>query len=189
MPANVKEIRSNIMKYKDDPVDINIITAGLGNGESNPALYNPGSTGGTTYKNRFKNDVKKLTVKQLDAGEWFKKNITIDDKVYVKINCEGCEIGILDSLLNSNEIRKANIVLVDFDSKRLFNRGDERDRIIKELNKRHVKFIDPRYIEKWCEDSGCSSEVRMQKFCDIIKKDLNIKYNVDLITYADDESM
>ena len=92
----------------------------------------------------------------------------------MKINCEGCEVAVLDSLLDSDEISKITSVVVDFDVKRLFNRADERERIIKKLENKNVNFYDPRITHKdiFCGD-GCPSEKRMKIFCEIIKNKIS----------------
>ena len=51
----------------------------------------------------------------VSASEWFKANLTDEDTVYAKINCEGSEVDILSDLVESGEIWKLHSVTVCFD--------------------------------------------------------------------------
>lgn len=51
----------------------------------------------------------------VSASDWFRDNLTADDIVYVKINCEGSEVDILNDLVDSGEIWKIHSVTICFD--------------------------------------------------------------------------
>lgn len=51
----------------------------------------------------------------VSASEWFRDNLTGDDEVYAKLNCEGSEVDILDDLVVTGEIWKLHSVTVCFD--------------------------------------------------------------------------
>jgi hypothetical protein len=49
------------------------------------------------------------------ASDWFRDHLTETDEVYLKLNCEGCEVDIIEDLLDSNEYRKITSLGVAFD--------------------------------------------------------------------------
>jgi len=51
----------------------------------------------------------------VSASDWFRENLTKDDTVFVKINCEGSEVDILDDLVASGEIWKIHSATICFD--------------------------------------------------------------------------
>jgi len=51
----------------------------------------------------------------VSASEWFEANLTDDDEVFAKINCEGSEVDILNDLVESGEIWKIHAVTICFD--------------------------------------------------------------------------
>jgi hypothetical protein len=108
-------------------------------------------------------------VQRLDAGRWFKENLRPNDIVFVKINCEGGEVDIIDSLDRDSQLSTMELVMIDFDVKRLFGRDDERLRLIKILEKNAVSFVDPRYIEKWGFGTGYLSVLRIITYLRMVR--------------------
>ena len=53
------------------------------------------------------------------ASDWFRENLTDEDKVWAKINCEGSETDILDDLVESGEIWKLHAVTICFDAENI----------------------------------------------------------------------
>lgn len=69
-----------------------------------------------------KNDVEKDVITVCDvveASDFFKKNLSSDDTIIVKLNCEGAEIPILNNLVDTGEIWKISNVMIDFDIRKV----------------------------------------------------------------------
>jgi FkbM family methyltransferase len=84
-----------------------------------------------------KNDV--ATIDQtdctiVDAGNWFKRNVTEDDTVIMKINAEGSEIPIMYSLIDSGEIWKVSNVMLDFDCRKIPSMAHHEALLLSKLN-------------------------------------------------------
>jgi FkbM family methyltransferase len=55
----------------------------------------------------------------VSASDWFRENLTDEDKVWAKINCEGSETDILDDLVESGEIWKIHATTICFDAENI----------------------------------------------------------------------
>jgi FkbM family methyltransferase len=109
-----------LQKYTSDP-RVEIICCALGMKTGRGILYHSGSLGATMYEDkpwRPGNYHPNEECDTLSASTWFRKLSASDDNV-VKINCEGAELDILDDLMDSGEIAKIKILMVDWDSQKI----------------------------------------------------------------------
>jgi len=113
----VPECCEEIKKIGDKRIEI--CKFGFWNKNCKKQIYNPKSKGASLYKDKFRHEVNSQEIELKKASEWFKKNIKKEDKVYLKINCEGSEIAILDDLIDSGEYKKINVLMVDFDVRKI----------------------------------------------------------------------
>ena len=115
-----------LQKFADQDSRISICNFGLSKGNQDAELFQPGSLGGTIVKGgtadlgkdhdqSFKGDRKAEKIKLRDANEWFEENISPNDLIVVKTNCEGSEVDILDSLIDGNFMDNIYSFLVTFD--------------------------------------------------------------------------
>jgi FkbM family methyltransferase len=142
----------------------------LGAGDGEALLYMPGTQSGTTYGNRWDEEPESITVPKCDAGRWFKEHLPEEARIFLKINCEGGEVEILDSLAKSNQLKRITLLMVDFDVRRLFGRPDERERLLKLLQDHQVDVIDPRYVERWPLETNYLGGLRARKWLREIAK-------------------
>lgn len=83
-------------------------------------LYNPKSKGASVFRDKFGETATSRDVKLVRASDWFTHNLNPrDDQVYLKLNCEGAECAILDDLINTGEYRKIDVLMVDFDVRKI----------------------------------------------------------------------
>jgi len=52
-----------------------------------------------------------VTVRSVDIPSWIKSNFVFDDIIIIKMDIEGAEHGILDTLLNDNQIKMIDMIL------------------------------------------------------------------------------
>ena len=89
---------------------------GLWNENCIMPLYDPQSLGASIFKDKFGNRLVHWKYAQfIRASDWFKQYLKDDDHVYLKLNCEGAECGILDDLITSGQYRKIAVAMIDFD--------------------------------------------------------------------------
>jgi len=80
-------------------------------------LYSSGHLGGTLIKDaRAELPDSEEIVTLVDTAEWINANLRPGcDFIFLKINCEGCELWIISSLVNSNIFEKLTWIHIDFD--------------------------------------------------------------------------
>lgn len=105
-------------KVIDSRTIITIVKAGLWSETCEMNLHNEGSQGGTVhedYQTTCNPEIRVTHCKFIRASDWFRDNVSSDDEVFLKLNCEGSECEIIMDLLNTGEYDKVKAVLVDFD--------------------------------------------------------------------------
>lgn len=104
-------------KFGNNP-KITIIHKGLWSSTCEMDLYNEGSQGGTViedYQTTCGPELRTTKCKFIKASDWFRDNISGDDEIFLKLNCEGSECDIVNDLLDSGEYSKIKNTLIDFD--------------------------------------------------------------------------
>ncbi len=69
-----------------------------------------------------------------DVVEFFTSHIEPDDTVYMKLNCEGSEVAILDALLASGQLFTVKAVRVEFDISRVPGHENDADTLLARLD-------------------------------------------------------
>jgi FkbM family methyltransferase len=109
---------------------------GLWNRTSEIELIDPGTKGaGMWIKDRRRPEVPitRELCKFRRATDWFLDNVAADDRVYMKLNCEGAECDILDDLLDSGEFEKVAFLMVDFDVRKISALRHRQDEVMARL--------------------------------------------------------
>lgn len=68
------------------------------------------------------------------ASEFFEESIAFGDIVYMKLNCEGSEVAILNDLIDSGQLWKVKCFRVEFDISRCVGFEHEADKILARLD-------------------------------------------------------
>jgi hypothetical protein len=116
---------------------------------------------------RTKNDVDNTVVTVCDfveASRFFTTYIAAHDDVYLKLNCEGAEVPILDNLCFTGEINKVSHLMVDFDIAKVVGFEKEEGRIRERLAGVGMNYTTPPdigvfhshqdFIAAWLEGEG-----------------------------------
>jgi FkbM family methyltransferase len=97
----------------------NLVAAGLFDRSTKLPLHGSGGLGASIYSDA-PNDVDKVEQCQfIRASDFFRQHVSSADRVWMKLNCEGSEIAILNDLLDSGEASKLSEVLIDFDAAKI----------------------------------------------------------------------
>jgi FkbM family methyltransferase len=113
----VSECCDVLRTFKDDRIVI--CEYGLWDENCAKRIYSPKSKGASVFKEKCADGVESREIKLISTGEWFSQNLKADDRVYLKLNCEGSECAILDDLINTGEIGKIDVLTVDFDVRKI----------------------------------------------------------------------
>jgi len=159
----VKKLHNQLNKIAGGKKNITLLDYGLWNKNAIQKIYSPGTVAGSlfaTHKNVDENDFE--LCRFVSASEWFNSNIHNQDKVYVKLNCEGAEADILLDLLSSKQIFKITDVMIDFDVRKVGGLENMQQVVLDNFEKNDFK----RY--SLCEDvmRGPSSITRIQNWLD-----------------------
>ena len=113
-------VAENIEKLRTFPDErIIICDYGLWNETCLRQIYNPKSMGASLFSDKFKENVKSQKIKLVQASKWFEKNLRLEDRIFLKLNCEGAEVTILKDLISSGEYKKIDVLMVDFDVRKI----------------------------------------------------------------------
>ncbi len=113
----VPECCNKLRKFKDKR--ITVCEYGFWDKNKKGEIFAPQTKSASLFKEKFRGKVKSQIVKLVRASEWFKKNLKKTDRVYLKLNCEGAEIAILNDLIYSGEYKKIDVLMVDFDVRKI----------------------------------------------------------------------
>jgi len=159
-------------KFAAEDNRIVICKFGLSNRNEDAELFQSGTQEGSIYKDEDhsldKEEVEKIKLR--DANEWFENNISADDYIVVKTNCEGSEVDILDSLLDGNYMKNIYCFLIDFDiryHKEFQHRELEIRKRLQEQKQKNFCFSDEvmigvshsKRIENWLTLFGIDSNI------------------------------
>lgn len=140
------------------------------------ADYSPGTQSGSIFVDKINVDPADNTMcKFVRASDWFRDHVTETDEVYVKLNCEGSEVDIIEDLLDSNEYRKITSLGVSFDVRKIPSQSHREHEIKARLqDSGHLNWVDLESVyegsrrdavRKWLAIAGadrCSLAHRMR---------------------------
>lgn len=167
----VKSCFEQILLIKDKR--IKALNAGLLDENKNIYINFPGSEAASIYADHeaYKNPLYTKNYKDkelcnfLAVSDFFANNIDSNDHVVMKLNCEGSECAIIESLIKQNQYKKLDNVLIDFDVEKIPSKKHLKDKILTLLNtenKIHHFPVDVQYgggshfggIKKWLNLTG-----------------------------------
>ena len=91
---------------------LTVLRFGLYDQTASLPLGDAGELGGSVYTQ----DNNGQLCPFVKASDWFADNIAENDQVWLKLNCEGAELNILNDLLDSGEASKVREALIDLDA-------------------------------------------------------------------------
>jgi len=143
-----------VLKTITDP-RVFVCEFGLWNENCTKQIYSPGSKGASVFVDKFRDAPESREIKLVRAGDWFAQNLKSEDQNYLKINCEGAECAILDNLIDSGEYKKINVLMVDFDVRKIPSQKHLMAEMKTKLNKLDIPKIF--YIDEYRLGKGTHS--------------------------------
>jgi FkbM family methyltransferase len=110
---------------------VTVCRFGLWNETTEHELHDPGSVGATLFADKFKQPRSAVPASFIRATDWFRENLAAEDEVYVKLNCEGAEVDIVEDLLDSGELVRMRAVMIDPDVRKVPSQA-HREREVRE---------------------------------------------------------
>lgn len=141
MPSFADLLRT---KYRNriDEGRLTVHACGLSNRDGEVTLYGDNDSGGASVHAAKESDgqAETTTVKMCRTTSFFTEHIKANDRVIMKLNCEGAEGQILLDLIESGLIHRITDVMIDFDLFKVKGRRHEPFEILKRLG--DVGFSD-----------------------------------------------
>lgn len=120
---------------------------GLSDKTYRTTLFGAETIGASVYsEKRFKglNDKSnKCEITLNRASLWMSQNTLPDDQIYLKLNCEGAEVDILQDLINTKIIHRVKTIYVDFDIRKVKNQEYRQDLIENQLKDLNIQYFTP----------------------------------------------
>jgi FkbM family methyltransferase len=98
---------------------VTICRFGLWNKTTKRALYDAGTRSASLYADKFEGSPSEEEVELVRATDWFRQHLRDADEVYLKLNCEGAEVDIVEDLLGSGEFARLSAVMIDPDVRKI----------------------------------------------------------------------
>lgn len=98
-----------------------LVQACLSNRQGTVSIHNPGTLAASVYSDApaYEGSAPLETSLAIDASSFFRSFVHSGDQVWMKLNCEGSECDVLESLLNARVCNEIRNVLVDFDAQKI----------------------------------------------------------------------
>ncbi|MGH8050656.1 MAG: FkbM family methyltransferase [Arenimonas sp.] len=115
---------------------LEVINAALSNFDGNADLFGPGTLAGSLFSDHeHVNSQVAEQCRVVRATGFLLPLVQSGDEIYVKLNCEGAEIPILEDLLDSGVFLKLKSVLLDLDAKKIPSLSERLSKIEEDLAK------------------------------------------------------
>lgn len=131
--------------YRDDR--LSVVALGLSNRNEVVPLYRPGLLGATVYADKVHPDREgggaPEEVELVRASEWLEANTAPGDEVFLKLNCEGSEVDVLDDLVSAPAGDRVRTVYVDFDVRKIPSQAHRQAEAEDRLRARGIPYATP----------------------------------------------
>ncbi len=99
---------------------VKVCRFGLWNRTCEHALHGAGSVAATVFQEKFRAALTtEETARFVRATNWFEDNLDERDDVFLKLNCEGAEVDIVEDLLESGQLARVRAVMIDPDVRKI----------------------------------------------------------------------
>ena len=98
---------------------VTVCRFGLWNETTDRPLYDAGSLGASLFADKFPTARSEQAAHFVRATDWFREHVRDTDEVYLKLNCEGAEVDIVEDLLSSGTFARVRSAMIDPDVRKI----------------------------------------------------------------------
>jgi FkbM family methyltransferase len=126
-----------------------LVQACLSNSTGKVKLHNPGTLAGSVYEDApaYGGTAVPEIVPSIDASHFLQTFLGPDDHAWIKLNCEGSECDVLESLMAAQALPEIKNVLVDFDARKIPSQRHRVANIQKQLLEKRVSHSFPEQVQ------------------------------------------
>lgn len=124
---------------------VKIFQIGLSNRNGNAKFYGSGSLGASIYSDKkfHEGSINPIVIQTVDATDFIVKQTKPDDDLFIKMNCEGSEADILDSMISSGMVNRCVSLYIDFDIRKIPSQSSREVKIREDLKSLGINYVDP----------------------------------------------
>jgi FkbM family methyltransferase len=127
-------------RFKDPRVEVFGIALTNMNGPQE--LFGAGLLGASTRQKPYEGYSRREVVASVDAGAFLARCCAESDDIFLKMNCEGSEVEIIESLFESGFLSRVRSLFVEFDIVGILEEGESlRDKSEEFLKESSVSYI------------------------------------------------
>ena len=117
---------------------------GLSNRTGTADLFGAGLLGASVYPDKPQGETGRMeTIILVRASDWMREHTSPTDDVYLKLNCEGSEVDVLDDLITSDSLERIRSIYVDFDIRKIPSQAYRQQEIESRLREVGMSFATP----------------------------------------------
>ena len=122
-------------KFADDIASgkLQVHNFGLADFTGEQKLYGVGVSASLFSDKRNVDKNEFMVCNFVKASKFLRQHINLDDYIFIKMNCEGGEVLILQDLIDSDLISKIDFAYIDFDVRKIPSQQHKQKQIIKRL--------------------------------------------------------
>ncbi len=126
-----------------------LVQACLSNFAGNVTIHNPGTLGASVYSDApaYQGAAPPETALAIDASHFFGSFVSSLDHVWLKLNCEGAECDVLESLMSAQLRAPIRNVLVDFDARKIPSQSHRVSALQRRLVEENVPHSFPEDVQ------------------------------------------
>jgi len=124
---------------------VKIFEIGLSNRNGDAKFYGSGSLGASIYEDKkfHEGSTNPIVIQLVDATDFITKQTKPDDDLFIKMNCEGGEADILDSMISSGVVTRCVSLYIDFDIRKIPSQSSREVKIREDLKAQGINYVDP----------------------------------------------
>ena len=126
-----------------------IIRAGLSDRNGSVLLFNPGTLAASIYGDAPAHcgTAPPELVLTMAAADFFKAFTSDQDQLWIKLNCEGSECDVLDSIIGGGNFQTIKSILIDFDALKIPSQKDRVAEISEKVMKAKIPYYLPEDVQ------------------------------------------
>jgi FkbM family methyltransferase len=136
--SNCDKIRQSLTEPR-----LKIVEAGLFDTVGPMPLAEAGELGASIYQN----EGATISCNFIKASDFFRDHISSSDDVWMKLNCEGAEVAIINDLMDTGEAAKLREVLLDLDAVKIPSLYDKAAALVSRLENAPFCFHYPPEVQ------------------------------------------
>lgn len=126
-----------------------IVKAGMSNRTGAAVLYHAGTPAGSVFSDAptWGGSSSSEAIDLMSAGDFFRVFLRSGDRVFMKLNCEGSELDVLDSVVESCQTEQLENVLIDLDALKIPSQRERATSVMQKVDEAGIRYYTPEQVQ------------------------------------------